>query len=180
MHELTASELYQALEYTKSIDEETGRKILIQFEADQTVLYRALFNIFPMIIAEQNREMANLFMDLCFDVICMYKKAFGDPPQNSNDPDWLKKQSVLLDAELQSLIPGQPMDEKIRKTLQDRLIEPSNEEVSQRGLVKFLNEAIDDYASECPSRVPTIKLTQAMIFVVVRLFNNLYRQVTEH
>jgi hypothetical protein len=33
---------------------------------------------------------------------------------------------------------------------------------------------IDDYASENPSRVPAIKITQTMIAVVIRLFNNLY------
>ncbi|MGR9116002.1 MAG: hypothetical protein ACU85E_09565 [Gammaproteobacteria bacterium] len=174
MHELTDRELYQALEYVKSIDEETGKKILIQFEAEHTVLFRMLFNIVPMLIAEQNREMANLFMDLCFDVICVYKKAFGEPPQNSHDPNWLEKQTALLDAELQSLIPGQALDEKIRTKLQERLTKHSDEETCQRGLIKFLYEAIDDFASECPSRVPAIKITQAMILVVVRLFSNLY------
>ena len=175
MHELTGRELYQVLEYAKSIDEQTGKKLLIQFEAEQTVLYRTLFNVFPMMIAQQNREMANLFMDLCFDIICVYQKSFGDPPQCSNDPIWLEKQSALMEDELQWLIPDPSMDEKIRKTFENRPVKPSGYETNQRGLVKFLNEAIDAYASENPSRVPATKITQAMILVVVRLFNNLYR-----
>lgn len=47
MYELTEHELYQALEYTKSIDEETGRKIIERFELDQTALAQAIFGIFP-------------------------------------------------------------------------------------------------------------------------------------
>ncbi len=41
-------------------------------------------------------------------------------------------------------------------------------------LIGFMNESIDDYASESPSRVPAIKTTQTMIFIVIRLFSNLY------
>jgi hypothetical protein len=37
-----------------------------------------------------------------------------------------------------------------------------------------MNGAIDDFAFENPSRVSAIKTTQTMIFVVIRLFNNLY------
>jgi hypothetical protein len=40
------------------------------------------------------------------------------------------------------------------------------------GLVNFMNAAIDDFASESPSRVPVIKTTQTMIFIVIRLFGN--------
>ncbi|MGR9045688.1 MAG: hypothetical protein ACU83N_10350 [Gammaproteobacteria bacterium] len=173
MHELSERELYQALEYAKGIDEETGTKILIQFEAEQTVLYRTLFSIFPMVIAEQNREMANVFMDLCFDIICVYQHAFGDPPQLRDTQVWLDKQAALLDEELQPLL----FDQMI---LKNRSAERNTEHASQRGLMKFMNEAIDDYASQCPSRVSATKLTQAMIFVVIRLFNNLYSHTAGH
>jgi len=39
MHELTERELYQALEYAKSIDEENGKRIMSQFEMDQPILF---------------------------------------------------------------------------------------------------------------------------------------------
>lgn len=81
---------------------------------------------------------------------------------------------MLLDAELQSLIMDNRMDKKIREKLQDRLRQRSLDETEQRGLVNFMNAAIDDFASENPIRVPAIKITQAMIFVVIKLFNNLY------
>jgi hypothetical protein len=175
MQELTERELYQALAYAKSLDENAGRKILEQFQLDQPALAQTLFGIFPAVIAEQNQDMANLFMDLCFDVICAYQKAFGPlPSQKDMDMEWLEKQAMLLDAELQSLMTDKHMDEKIRKKLQDRLRQRSLNEAGQTGLVNFMNAAIDDFASESPSRVPAIKTTQTMIFVVIKLFNNLY------
>lgn len=175
MHELTNQELYQALEYAKSIDEDTGRSMLEQFQLDQTGLAQTIFGMFPAVIARENQDMSYLFMELCFDVLCVFQKAFGPlPSQNDMDFDWAEKQAVLLDAELQSLIKEKPMDDKIRARLQDRFASRVIEDNPQLGLVKLMNEAIDDYASENPSRVPAIKITQTMIAVVIRLFNNLY------
>ncbi|MEC4749018.1 hypothetical protein [Methylomicrobium sp. Wu6] len=175
MHELTERELYQALEYAKSLDENAERRILEQFQLEQIALAQTIFGIFPAVIAEQNQDMANLFMDLCFDVICVYQKAFGPlPSQKDMDLDWLEKQAMLLDAELQSLMTDKHMDEKIREKLQDLLRQRSLDETGQMGLVNFMNVAIDDFASENPVRVPAIKTTQTMIFMVIRLFNELY------
>ncbi|MBS3951576.1 MAG: hypothetical protein KGZ88_01285 [Methylomicrobium sp.] len=175
MKELTDRELYQALEYARSIDEDTGRKMMEQFESDQPALVQTLFGVFPNIIAEHNQEMSYFFMDLCFDVFCVFQKAFGPlPPQHEVDVDWLEKQAVLLDTELQALIKGRDMDEKISAKLKDRFVHRMQEDKPQTGLVNFMNDAIDDFASENTARVPAIQMTQAMIFVVIRLFDNLY------
>jgi len=177
MRELINQELYQALKYAKSIDEDTGRKMLEQFQLDQAALSQTIFGIFPSIIAKENQDMSYLFMDLCFDVLCIFQKAFGPlPSQNDMDFDWAAKQAVLLDAELQSLFKENPMDGKIRAKLQDRFASRAAEDTPQMGLVKLMNQAVDDYASESPSRVPAIKPTQTMIAVVIRLFNSLYSQ----
>ena len=167
MHELTDRELYHALAYAKSLDEEHGKQIMVQFELDQSGIYQTIFGIFPAIIAEHNEDMAYLFMDLCFDVICVFQHAFGDPPHNGRDPVWLEKQVALLDAELQSLIQSNTMDEKIRKNLQERFTKRSGYEVFQTGLVKFLNEAIDEHASLNTRRVPSIKITQTLMYALL-------------
>lgn len=86
---------------------------------------------------------------------------------------------MLLDAELQSLMTDKHMDEKIREKRQDRLRQRSLDETGQKGLVESMNAAIDDFASENPVRVPSIKTTQTMIFVVIRLFNYLYSHAAE-
>lgn len=175
MHELFGQELYHALEYAKSIDEETGIKIMQRFQLEQTAMAETIFGIFPLVIAEQNQDMSHLFMDLCFDVICVFEKAFGPlPSQNDMDIDWLEKQALLLDAELQSLVKDKHMDDKIRSKLQDRFVSRVIKDSPQMGLIDFMNAAIDDFASESPSRVPAIQITRTMIFIVIRLFGNLY------
>ena len=169
MHDLTEHELYEALEYAKSLDEESGKIIMSQFEADQPMLFQTIFGIFPSIIADKNQDMAHLFMDLCFEVICVYQKALGDIPKFIDDPTWMERQAILLETEFQLLRQSQSVDD----TQQDQFIK-DNENPVQVGLVKYLNEAIDEFASYSVSRVPSIEFTQAMIFVVVKLFNNLY------
>ncbi len=179
MHELSERGLYQALEYAKSIDEASGKRIMSQFKADQPMFFQTIFGIFSTLIAQLNQDMAHLFMDLCFDVICVYQKAFGDTPKILDDPTWMERQAILLDEELQSLIRNQAMDETIRINLQDRFVR-NNENQVQIGLIKFLNESIDEFASYYISRVPAIEFTQAMIFVVVKLFNSLYDKPVRH
>ena len=179
MHELTAQELYQALAYTESIDEVAGRKIIEQFQLEQRALAETLFDLFPTVIAEESLAMSTLFMDLCFDVLYIYQKVFGPlPSQKEVAIDWLEKQVMLLDVELQALIQEKDMDKRIRAKLQDRLCQRALQEPMQLGLVIFMYAAIDDYASENTSRVPAIKTTQTMIFIVIRLFSNLYSHVS--
>ena len=180
IYELSERELFEAIHYAKSVDEETGAKIIEQFQLEQTALAEIIFGIFPGILAEENQEMAYFFMDLCFDVLCVFQEAFGSlPSQSDMDYDWLEKQGALLSVELQALIKERQMDEKLKSKLQDRFEERSLEETGQRGLVKFMNAAIDDFASENVSRVPAIKITQTMIFIVIRLFSNLYGQINK-
>ena len=179
MHELTPKELYQALAYTKSMDEDTGRKIIEQFQLEQSALAVTLFKFFPSLIAEENPAMSYLFMDLCFDILCVFQKAFGAlPSPHEMDVDWLEKQAMLLEVELQAVIQDKAMNPKLRSKLQDRLLQRAIKETVQRGLVNFMNAAIDDYASENASRVPSIKTTQTLIFIVIRLFSNLYGHIS--
>jgi len=74
---------------------------------------------------------------------------------------------------------NQSIDEMTRKKLQDRFVK-HNENQVQIGLIKFMNESIDEFASYHISRVPAIEFTQAMIFVVVRLFTSLYDKPLRH
>lgn len=179
MHELSERELYQALEYAKSIDEENGRRIMAQFETDQPMLFQTVLGVFPSIIAGHNQDMAHLFMDLCFEVLCVYQKARGGMPKFSDDPTWMERQAILLETELQALMQDRQADESAPKNLHDRLAKYKENPI-QAGLVKFLNESIDEFASDSVSRVAAIELTQAMIFIVVRLFNTLYEKPVKH
>jgi len=178
MHELTDRELYEAIEYARNIDEEKGRSIMEKFQIEQPALAQTIFSVFPSLIAQQNQEMTHLFMELCFDTLCVYQHAFGHVPSQSEE--WLERQMSLLDTELQSLIPNQQMDKKIRAKLKDRFTERAYNEVTQLRLVEVMNESIDEYASESTGRVASVKITQNMMFTMIRLLSNLYSQTAEN
>lgn len=166
MQELSTAELYKALEYTRTIDEANGRAILERFQQDQPALAVAIFSLFPKIIAEKNQDMAHFFMDLCFDVISVYQHAFGNmPKQNELSQEWLEQQAKILNVELQFM-----MDKQKQVNQTDKQI--------QAGLINFMDESIDDFASENSSRMQAVEITQTMIAIVNRLFNNLYDEAS--
>lgn len=143
MRELTDRELYQVLQYAKSQDENAGRSILQRFQTEQSALAQTIFGVFSALIADKDRNLANLFMDLCFDVICVFGHAFGDlPEQRALNMEWLQNTAALLDAELQAFMPGNKMDTKFREKFQNRFTERLTESNSQAGLVKFMDDSI--------------------------------------
>jgi hypothetical protein len=175
MRELTERELYLALQFAKNNDEEDGKKIIEQFQANQPALAQTIFGVFPSVIAEQDQDVAHLFMDLCFDVICVFQHTFGLlPDQNDMGFDWLEKSAVLIDTELQALMPHNDMDQKIRDKLQDRFSKRMMETDAQTGLVIFMNESINQFAAENKVSANAIKICQTMIFVVIQLFCSMY------
>jgi hypothetical protein len=180
MHELLEGELYQALEYAKSIDEYQGQNIIIQFEIDQPLLSQTLFNAFPTMIAEHNEDLSNLFMDLCFDVVCVYQKAFGAMPRFKDNPTWMEKQALLFDEILQPMSDKKRIDAKLSNRLKERFYTPREGEIIQNGLIQFLHDSVDYNAEGNNYSNPAIELTKAMLFVTVRLFNNLYSEPTVH
>lgn len=181
MHELIERELFEALEYARSVDEEQGKHILIQFEIDQPMFSTTLFNVFPSVIDNQSSEikyqnLAQHFADLCFDVLCVYTKAFGKMPNFDDDPLWIESQAQLLDKELAPLLASSKINEKAAQKMRDDFFKPKEGEFIQTGLVEFLNMAIDDFAKNSGDDYhdSMLDLSKTMLFVVVRMFNNLY------
>ncbi|NOU13042.1 MAG: hypothetical protein HOO92_03600 [Methylococcaceae bacterium] len=175
MHALTERELYEALTYAKSIDRDAGAYILEQFHQEQSAFATTIFGIFPNVLAEQDIELSYLFMDLVFDVLCVFQNIFGPLPDQSDiDADWLDKQAFLLDAELQSLMTNRDMEPKIRNKLQTRFVQRAKEDNPQIGLINYMNAAVDQFAIESSHSLEALQTTKALISVVIRLFGNLY------
>jgi hypothetical protein len=182
MHELVERELYETIEYARSINEDTAKHILIQFEIDQPMFSTTLFSVFPSIIGEQSGEekyryLAHYFADLAFDVLCVYQKAFGKMPQTFEDnPTWIETQAQLLDKELAPLLASSRVNEKTAKKMREDFFKPKDGEFIQTGLVEFVNMAIDHFVEESGEEyhASIIDLMKTMMFVVVRMFNNLY------
>ncbi|MCX7073771.1 MAG: hypothetical protein QX193_01820 [Methylococcales bacterium] len=185
MHELIERELYEALEYARSVDEEQGKHILIQFEIDQPMFSQTLFSIFPTIIDNQSNELkyqnlAQYFADLCFDVLCVYQQSFGKMPRTfEQDSTWMESQAMLLDKELAPLLASSHVNEKAAKKMREAFFKPKEGEFTQTGLVEFMNMSIDDFAKNSGDDYhdSMLDLTKTMLFVVVRMFNNLYTPI---
>ncbi len=175
-YELTDKQLYSAMQYARSQDENAGRAIIEQFGRAQPALAHTVLNVFPALIASKDQNVAHLFMDLCFDVLYVFQHAYGAlPHQNGMDISWLEKSAALLDAELQAFLSDEAMDTRIRDKLQVRFAERMIDSHTQRGLVELMSIAIDEHAIEQRAPQDSIRMAKSMIFVVIRLFEALYQ-----
>ena len=159
MHVLNDKELYEAMMYAHNINESDAQEILNDFHVEQPALAETIFNIFPSIITEKNRDMANFYLELCFDAVCVYQHAFGTAvPQTE---DWLVNQMSALETDFLTL-------------KQDKNNVPKKN-VAQTKFSDVLKESIDDYASENSVRVPFIAITQSMMLAMLNLLESLYK-----
>jgi hypothetical protein len=66
------------------------------------------------------------------------------------------------------------MNDKRSQRMKEDFFKPKAGEIQQNALMQFLNEGVDDLAADVQSDESTVDLTKTMLFVVVRLFTNLY------
>jgi len=171
---LSKSEIVGFVQEGKKLSEKEGTRILDQFERDQPQMFQAIFGELSDGIAEENLDMAHLFLDLCFDIIFVYKMAFGNAPANSKDESWFNRRVALLDAELKSLNSEEPMASKFKQRLSNRFVKRSIEAGIQLELLQYLDEQVRNYASFKASRKKAIHVTNNLLFVVVRLMDDIH------
>jgi len=162
MKQLPDQELYAALMYARNISETDGQEIMQNFQREQPVLAETLFVLFPAIIAKKNQDLSFLFMELCFDVLCIFQHTLGKAPVQSDK--WLAMQMQVMESEFASL-----------KSTNNNT---STTNVIQTKLLQVFKEAIDDYASESPERTPYIPIAHNMITASIQLIEKLYQQET--
>ena len=176
MKNLSEAELASIIQQGNELSENKVTAILDHFKKNQPEIYQAIYGIFSDAIAEVNLEMAHLFIDLCFDIIWMYRMAFGNPPVNAPGMDWLNNKLSLLDVEMKSINEEESMNGKFRKHLQNRFVNRSIEAGIQLELLKYLEEKLQNYASFQEDRQKVTLLTSNLIFVIVRLMSDLYSE----
>lgn len=112
--------------------------MLDEFQEEQPEIYQAIFGELSDEIFEENSDMANLFLDLCCDIIWIYRKAFGKPPKAGRGEQWVLDSLSLLDTELKSLFEDISMNYKLRLRLQERFVKRSMESGVQMDLLEIL------------------------------------------
>jgi len=159
MHLLSDKELYAAITYARNLNETDGQAIVTNFHLEQPALAETIFNMFPLVIAEKNQDMANFYLELCFDAVCVYQHAFGSAAPQTED--WLITQMSNLETDFLALS-------------KDKTNVPKKSAV-QTKFANILKGSIDDYGSENSTRIPFIAMTQSMMLATLNLLESLYK-----
>jgi hypothetical protein len=149
-------------------------EILDEFQQDQPDLYAVIYGEPSDAVAEENKDMANLYLDLCFDVIWIYRDAFGKPPKVSSGKNVVMNSLYLLDWELKVFFRVTDMDETLRRSLEKRFFDRIVETGVQIELMRYLQDEAHKYASFKPERLTAVSMTYCLLFIFVRLMNDLY------
>jgi hypothetical protein len=148
--------------------------MLDEFEAEHPGVYRVIYGEPSDAIASINKDMANLYLDLSCDVVWVFSHVFGKPPEVRDEEEWILRHLSLIDAELKSLTTEISMNDKFRDRLQRRFVRRSIEANVQLELLKYLEGEVLKYASFKKPRKRAVKITNNLLFVLVRLMGELY------
>lgn len=149
--------------------------ILDELENEHPGVYRVIYGEPSDAIASINNDMANLYLDLSFDVVWVFREAFGKPPEVINEERWVLSELSLLDAELKSLaIVEAPMSDNFGRNLQECFVKKSFASEMQLELLQYLGNEVTKYVSFDIKRAPARQLTTNLLFVFVRLLGDLY------
>ena len=163
MRVLSKPEVFTAVQYVKSIDENQGRRILENFAKQQAGMQQMLFGGFPQAIAILNQEMAHLFMDLCFDIICVYQRILGDMPKNIATPQWIHQKMTDLENEI-----------KAQTTSKSSV----SEENTQTELLEYLALSVEDFVAGNQNKQEAATAMYNLLFLVTRLFDSVYEETS--
>ena len=174
MRYLGKDEVQKSIWRSKNAPDYKITAILDELQNEHPGVYRFLYGEPSQAIASMNKDMANLYLDLSFDVVWVFREAFGKPPPVENDEKWVTIKLALLDAELKSLTKEIPMDDNFRKNLQKRFVERSVATKVQMELLRYVEDKVITYASFDHKRIPAIQFTTNLLFILVRLMGDLY------
>ena len=148
-------EVFMAIQDAKKFNEDEGRAILTRFGELYPSLQQVMFAGFPEAIAGQSQDMAHLFMDLCFEIICVYEKLLGEAPKNTTPPEELLNLLQHIMGEITAA-------------------KKSGIENTQQAFLEYLNLATDDHANTYQANKDSVKITKNFLYTMTRLFDELY------
>jgi hypothetical protein len=180
MRPLSRKEIDRILGKGRILPEQEVAAILDEFQEKQPEMCVAIYGEPPDAIAEENSEMAGIYMELCFHIIWIYRSAFGNPPVVPDGEKLVLNALSLLDLELKSLSDDVQMEDTLRSNLQKRFIRRAAEAGVQIELLEYLDREVRKYASFKRKRRASIDLTNIFLFMVVHLMDELYNTKKGH
>lgn len=158
MRILSKAEVFTAIQQIKLIDETEGRQILEQFTKQHTNLQQVLFTSFPQAITIIDQHLSYLFMDLCFDIICVYQRLVGDMPIHIANPKWIEQTLKQIELDVS----------------QNPQIDSDSYEGTQIELLEYLTLNVDEFIKENNSKPEAAMAIYNLLFLVTRLFDAIY------
>lgn len=174
MRILEKGEVKNIISRSKKAPEYKITAVLDELEKEHPGIYRVIYGEPSDAIATIDKDMANLYLDLSFDVVWVFREAFGKPPEVNNEERWVLSKLSLLDVELKSLTKEVPMSDNFRRNLQERFVKRSFASKIQLELLQYLENEVMKYASFDKKRATASQLTTNLFFVLVRLLGDLY------
>ncbi len=147
MKTLNKNHIEAIMSQGKVLPDDRITEILNELQDKQPSIYRFIYGEPSDTINVLNRDMANLYLDLSFDVVWFFHEEFGKPPVITDHEKWTLKKTALIDAELKSLTNEIPMNDKFRSNLQKRFVTSSLESSIQMQLLQYLENHVEHYAS---------------------------------
>lgn len=175
MKTLSKTEVETIISQGKVLIEQEINYIIDVLQKEHPGVHRVIYGEPSDTIAFINKDMADLYLELSFDVVWLFYKAFGKlPTVQDNEEAWVKKKLSLLDAELKSLSKEFQMNGNFRNALQERFVTKSLNSEIQLALLQYLEKEVRKYVSFNKERSEASLLTTNLLFVLVRLFGDLY------
>lgn len=165
MRILSRAEVFNAIQSAKSLTEDQASVILERFCQEQPAIQQMLFAGLPLAIESQNKQMSHVFMDLCFDIICVYAQIVGELPENAVTPQWLHHKMASIEEEMKAQT---QVDANGQIDLQNN---------AQIELLEYLGLVIEDAAGKSKARQEIGGVTYNLLFLVTRLFDSIYDEV---
>ena len=150
MRILSDREVNKILMKGRMLSSKEVTKILDEVQKNQPDIYATIYGEPSDAIAEENADMAKLYLELCFDTIWIYRDAFGKPPKDSSRKKIVINSLVLLNAELNAFLNVTEMNESFRLNLEKRFFNRMVESDFQIEVMRYLEDEVRKYASFKP------------------------------
>lgn len=161
MRILSRAEVFNTIQRARSLTEAQASAFLDKFCQDQPALGQMLLAGFPMEIESQSKQMCQVFMDTCFDIIYVYTRVLGELPVKVVNSQWLHQQM----ADMENGMKAQTTDKNGQVDLKNQ---------AQTELLEYIRLVIDDATEESKVEQGICSATYNMLFMVTRLFDSIY------
>jgi hypothetical protein len=166
MRILTRAEVFNALHYSKTLTEQEASVLLSRFSQQQPALEQMIFGGFSQAVASQSEPMSHVFMDICFDILCVYQRILGELPPKAVTPQWLHKTMSALEQDHKKQTQA---DARGQINLYDAQID----------LLEYIGLVIEEAAGSDRQQQEIGGTMYNLLFLVTRLLDQVYASVLE-